>query len=185
MVYPRFQLRREPGAEQALSPASLARECHIAQTRKPLKNARETALFGARVTARRGVARFVSCTHTLVRAPRTFSRAPLARALTRTRRGDIVLLSHKFPAFKTWRSHDPARSAIHFIHLVSDFTILIHVVSFMAAIPYRRTRLNRAGSPRLLLPRPPSSRRPPTRQTKAGTVDVREAIQRRVAAREP
>ena len=83
------------------------------------------------------------------------------------------------------RSHDPARSAIHFIQLVSDFTILIHVVSFMAAIPYRRTRLNRAGSPRLLLPRPPSSRRPPTRQTKAGTVDVREAIQRRVAAREP
>ena len=42
-----------------------ARECHIAQTRKRLKNARETALFGARVPARRGVARIVSLTRTL------------------------------------------------------------------------------------------------------------------------
>ena len=42
-----------------------ARECHITQTRKPLKNAREMALFGARVPARRGVARIVSLTRTL------------------------------------------------------------------------------------------------------------------------
>ena len=50
-----------------------ARECHIAQTRKPLKNARETSLFGARVPARRGVARVVSRTYTLARAPYRFA----------------------------------------------------------------------------------------------------------------
>ena len=61
------------------------RECHIAQKRKRLKNARETALFGARVPARRGVARVVSRTHTLARAPYTFSRASLVRARSHAR----------------------------------------------------------------------------------------------------
>ena len=68
-----------------VSSRARARECHIAQTRKRLKNARETALFGARVPARRGVARFVSRTYTLARAPCTFSRAPLARARAHAR----------------------------------------------------------------------------------------------------
>ena len=56
-----------------VSSRARARACHIAQTRKRLKNARETALFGARVPARRGVARFVSCTYTLARAPYRFA----------------------------------------------------------------------------------------------------------------
>ena len=64
---------------------ALARECHIAQTRKRLKNARETALFGARVPARRGVARVVSRTYTLARSPYTFSRASLVRARSHAR----------------------------------------------------------------------------------------------------
>ena len=55
-----------------VSSRALARECHIAQTRKPLKTAREMALFGARVPARRGVARIVSRTYTLARAPYRF-----------------------------------------------------------------------------------------------------------------
>ena len=41
------------------------------------------ALFGARVPARRDVARIVSRTYTLARAQRTFSRASLVRARAR------------------------------------------------------------------------------------------------------
>ena len=68
-----------------VSSRARARECHIAQTRKPLKNARETALFGAHVPARRDVARFVSRARTLARAPYTFSRASLVRARSHAR----------------------------------------------------------------------------------------------------
>ena len=42
------------------------------------------------------------------------------------------------------RSHDPARSAIHFIQLVSDFTILIHVA---VVVPRRLPALSSTGFP--------------------------------------
>ena len=68
-----------------VSSRALARECHIAQTRKPLKNARETALFDARAPARRGIARFGSRTHTLARASRPSSVSRTANSLRRFR----------------------------------------------------------------------------------------------------
>ena len=182
---PRSHLRSPRGSRMCIFTRARSRMSHRASDKTPKKRSRNGTVRRARPGATRRRAYCFAHIYSRACAAHVFACVARTRALTRARRGDIVLLSHKFLAFKTWRSHDPARSAIHFIHLVSDFTILIHVVSFMAAIPYRRTRLNRAGSPRLLLPRPPSSRRPPTRQTKAGTVDVREAIQRRVAAREP
>ena len=153
---PRSHLRSPRGSRMCIFTRARSRMSHRASDKTPKKRSRNGTVRRARPGATRRRAYCFAHIYSRACAAHVFACVARTRALTRARRGDIVLLSHKFLAFKTWRSHDPARSAIHFIHLVSDFTILIHVVSFMAPIPYRRTRLNRAGSPRPLLPRPPS-----------------------------